>query len=227
MILEAFTKEELVEVRSSLHHLIEALDRIPGSQGMREEYWAHIYREAKKIPGIVSLSNLQLNDIIYDGKGIESKLYKRANPFKDYGKTLLQASATRKIFFDPNEGAEISKHRILSQWAEALVKFQERVGTSDIRWGNLLWSPDLTKMVYWEESIEVPVPEEFTAEWVATSGKTREGAALLISKAGEPSYKVTMPQKGIKLRKFFKVPTPEEGSYEFVIQRQRTFEGIR
>ena len=223
-ILQAFTQDEAVLVRQGLEELRARLRHVPGGGKLEEDYWANVYRTAKKIQGEDKWSNMPFQDFIHKGIGVEWKLLRRNNPIADQGKTIMHPAATRTIKYDPSQTAEQCKNVVLNQWAAKISNFRERVRATskdgrmaDIRWGILLWSPNLDEFLYFEEELVEPKPSEFRADWEDGNHRGNRTRNLYIydRTTDAKRYSVTLPEKGAKIQPYFTIPSPEEGAHIF------------
>jgi hypothetical protein len=226
-VLKAFTPRQLEAVSKGLQNLAMQLTCVPGGCKVEEDYWARIYRDAKGV-GKDSWSNLSFKDYIHEGLGVEWKLLRRSSPHKDQGRCIMHPAATRTIDYDPSETAENCKQVILSQWAERITEFKERVratspdrNTADIRWGVLLWSPKFDEYLYFEEEILVPVPSDFYAVWHNGNhrGKPTRNLWIYERETNVKKFSVTLPKNGAKIQPYFNIPTAEEGAYLFKFKK--------
>jgi hypothetical protein len=226
-LVRAFTPEEEKQVHYHLGQLARVLRVVPGGGKIEEDYWSHIYRKVRGAPGS-GWSNLPMRDYCHSGLGVEMKLLKRDRPFEDQGASLMHPAATRTIDFDPREGAEKCKIKILRQFGTKIAEFRERVKATCgegvealVRWGIFLWSPDLDQFLYFEELLEEPIPNDFWAEFVTGShrGNPTKNLWIFEKATDKKRYSVTMPNKGAKLQPYFDVPRIGGGAYGFEVPR--------
>lgn len=223
-VVSAFTAEEEELVLAQLTVLAPILANLNGGGKLEEGHWAQIYRTAKGYKDKATWSNLPFHDYIEDGLGVESKLLHRKQPSGDLGKTLMHPSATRTLAFDPLASAEECKRVVLEQWGTTINDFIDRtaktspVGSADIRWGILLWTDTLTEFLYFEETIDIPNPDDFTAVWHEGSHRGNPTRNLWIYEvaSGQKRYSVTLPENGAKLQPYFDIPT--EGYHLFEVE---------
>ena len=243
-ILWAFSTDEQEEVEQQLRLLAVLLQLVPGGGKLEEDHWASIYRRAKGIDRPGSWSNLPFQDFVEDGVGIEWKLLKRRSPSGDQGKSLMHPSATRVIDYDPALSAEACKNAVLEQWTTLIEQFRSRVQqtsphglAADLRWGILLWAPDLSEFLYFEEKVEAPNPGDYYAEWVESTQRGRSTRNLHIFEYSteRKRYSVTLPRNGAKIQPYFDVPRVSDGAYLFhprasehraIIVSRETFEHL-
>jgi hypothetical protein len=221
---QAFTEDEAATVQNLLEILVRALRQVPGGGKMEEGYWSFIYHSVRGVhaPG---WSNLPMRDFAHAGIGVEMKLLQRDSPLNDQGRRLMHPAATRTISFDPSEPAEICKVKVLQQFGEQITSFRGRVaeagGTADadIRWGILLWSPNLDAFLYFEEQMTEPDPDNYRAEFVAGShrGKPTRNLHIFDRGTGVKRFSVTMPDKGAKVQPYFDVPHVGKGAFAFAV----------
>lgn len=193
---------------------------------LEEGDWTDVYCAVKgvKSPG---WSNLPFRDYIHDGIGVEFKLLQRSNPMGDMGRALMHPSATRTISFDEAEPAERAKAKVLTQWGAQIAEFEERIRRSsarktvDARWGVLLWSPDHTQFLYFEERLIKPNPNDYTARWHDGQhrGKTTRNLHIFDKRTGEKKFSCTLPRNGAKLQPYFVVPTEAQGAAVFQLTK--------
>lgn len=138
----------------------------------------------------------------------------------------MHPAATRTIDYDPAKPAEVCKKVVLDQWCAAIREFRDRVretsakkNVADIRWGVLLWSPNLDEFLYFEEEIIEPDPTAFRAQWVADTHRGRPTRNLHIfeKSTGKKRYSITLPLKGAKIQPYFDVPTVKAGAHLFKV----------
>jgi hypothetical protein len=137
----------------------------------------------------------------------------------------MHPAATRRLEYDPEAPADDCKDRILSQWASHIEEFRARVGAtspsshSDIRWGVLLWAPDLDEFLYFEEEIVTPDPKAFRAEWKSRThrGQPTRTLAIYETETATQWFSVTLPRTGAKLQPYFDIPRAGEGAHLFQI----------
>lgn len=220
----AFTPKEAAEVERLLGNLVRSLRAVPGGGKIEEDYWSHIYRKVKGAPD-TGWSNLPMRDYAHGGLGVEMKLLKRRSPLADQGRRLMHPAATRTITYDPQADAETCKVQVLRQFGTQIAEFRERVAKTkpgcqpDIRWGVFLWSPSLTEFLYFEERMEEPDPDAFTARFVEqrSRGATTKNLHIFERDTGIKRYSVTSPEKGAKVQPYFDVPRIGRGAYGFIV----------
>jgi len=220
--IRPFLDAELVEARQEMQRLaISLLGR-----KVEEGDWTDVYCKVKKAPP-PGWSNLPFRDYIHNGVGVEFKLLCRQNPIGDVGRSLMHPSATRTISFDENESAESAKRKVLTQWGAQIGEFEERIrktsksGKVDARWGILLWSPDHTQFLYFEERLVKPDPSDYSARW--HDGQHRGNATrnlhIFEKETGEKKFSCTLPRNGAKLQPYFDVPTEAQGAVLFELKK--------
>lgn len=227
-IVHAFSKEEVDSVQQMLGDLVRALRVVPGGGKVEERHWSHIYHAVRKAP-TVGWSNLPMRDFRHGGLGVEMKLLKRRSPLRDQGRRLMHPSATRRIEFDPSLDAGVCKKQVLTQFADQISAFRERVAetaaevTPDIRWGVFLWNPSLEEFLYFEEVMEEPDPDDFYADFVEVRHRGRPTRSLYIfeKETGIKRYSVTMPERGAKIQPYFDIPYVGRGAYAFTVPNDK------
>ena len=100
----------------------------------------------------------------------------------------------------------------------------------DLRTGWLLWQDSLREFLYFEESMVVPDPEKYEAEWKERPGSgSRIGSRNLwiYEKAtGEKHFSITT-EAGAKVQPYFKVPEPNDPNlYYFIVQGEPYGNGL-
>jgi hypothetical protein len=218
----AFTQEEEAQVQSMLETLVRSLRIVPGGGKIEEGYWSYIYHNVRHAP-IPAWSNLTMRDFCHNGLGIEMKLLQRRSPARDQGGRLMHPAATRTLYFDPRLDAEICKVQILDQFNKRIAEFRQRVAEActtrdpDIRWGILLWSPELDEFLYFEESLREINPHNFYAyfEDGTHRGNPTRNLYIFEKATNIKRYSVTMPNKGAKLQPYFDIPLVGQGAYLF------------
>jgi hypothetical protein len=191
------------QFRDDLRRLASRL-RDLGRTSLDESDWSGIYARAAGAPK-QKKSNLPFRDYTHNGVGIEWKFLKRANPAADMGKRLMHPSATRRIELNPQWNPDDAKDDVLRQWGEAIREFKSRA--SDIRWGVVLYRPDFSQFLYFEEPIDTPDPSRYTGEWTTGQHRGRTTRNLSIKDlAGNKAFSVTLPRNGAKLQPYFLIP---------------------
>jgi hypothetical protein len=220
----AFTKEEEAQVQSMLETLVRSLRIVPGGGKMEEGYWSYIYHTVRQAP-ISTWSNLPMRDFLHNGLGVETKLLRLPTPLKASGSRIMHPSATRTLLFNPSLDEETCKVQILEQFGTRIKDFRNRVARTrtdcspDIRWGILLWRPNFTEFLYFEEQIREPNPDNFYARFVEGKhrGKPTRNLHIFEKQTGIKRYSITMPDKGAKLQPYFDVPPIGQGAYFFKV----------
>lgn len=217
-----FTHDELVHANALVQRLAVSLQ----GRKLEEGDWTEVYCRVKGAP-IPGWSNLPFRDYIHNGVGVEFKLLCRPNPIGDVGRALMHPSATRTISFDESEPAETAKLKVLSQWAAQIEQFEHRIAATsttrqvDARWGVLLWSPDHRQFLYFEEKLDKPDPNNFTARW--HDGRHRGNATrnlhIFDRVTGRKKFSCTLPRNGAKLQPYFTVPTVAQGAVLFELEQ--------
>lgn len=239
----AFTAEEESLAQDLLASLVLALRHVPGGGKMEEDYWSFIYHSVRGISPS-TWSNLPMRDYSHGGVGVEMKLLKRRTPHDDQGHRIMHPAATRTITFDPSDPAEVCKETILRQFGAQIAAFRSRVqsesptGTVEIRWGILLWKPNLSEFLYFEEEMTEPNPDDFRAEFVSkmSRGKPSRNLHIFEKSTGLKRFSVTMPANGAKVQPYYDVPRVGHGAYAFTVPddnrkplwlQEETIEGLR
>ena len=162
----AFNSDEVVVTAAEVNKLAKTLQ----GRKLEEGDWTSLYCRVKGAPDS-GWSNLPFRDYLHEGIGIEFKLLCKKDPSTCIGKSLMHPAATRTISFDETEPAADAMAKVFSQWGAAIDEFEERVrqtsanGEADIRWGILLWAPDHSEFLYFEERLEKPQTNDYEARW--------------------------------------------------------------
>jgi hypothetical protein len=203
-----FNDEQRKLVQNELELLASRLQELP-DVNFDESLWSDIYCRAQGAP-IHKRSNLPFNDYRHNGVGIEWKFLKRNDPANDLGKRLMHPSASRKIELNADWDAEDAKDKVLTQWGESLKEFKTAAG--EIKWGIMLWKPDYTQFVYFEEVIDIPDPNCYTGRWITGRHRDKETCNLGIFEkdSDDKAFSVTLPKNGSKIQPYFTVPTDAE-----------------
>jgi hypothetical protein len=172
---------------------------------------------------------LPFRDFIHGGVGVEFKLLMRMNPQADVGRSLMHPAATRTINFDETGTAEQAMRDVLGQWATEISRFGTRIAASsasgkvDARWGVLLWAPDHSQFLYFEERLEKPKPSKFYAEWSSGThrGKRSRNLHIFERDTKKKRFSCTLPRHGAKLQPYFDIPTEQEGAIIFRVPPHR------
>jgi hypothetical protein len=220
--IKPFSKSETQKAVDEIRSLAISLQ----GRKLEEGDWTNVYC---KVRGVAPLnwSNLPFRDYIHNGVGVEFKLLQRKNPIADVGRSLMHPSATRTISFDENESAEVAKRKVLTQWSEQIHQFELRVaktskvGATDIRWGILLWKPDHTQFLYFEERLIKPNPSDYDGRWHDGQhrGKATRNLHIYERATGEKKFSCTLPRNGAKLQPYFNVPSETEGAVHFALDK--------
>lgn len=220
--LTPFTASERKRAEREVNRLAVSLQ----GRKVEEGDWTELYCRVKNAP-YSGWSNMPFRDYIHNGVGVEFKLLARDNPIGDVGRSLMHPSATRTISFDPNGSAEAAKQDVLTQWADQIREFEARIRASspqrtvDARWGILLWAPDHTQFLYFEERLVKPNPSDFHAEWHNGQhrGKPTRNLHIYERATDKKRYSCTLPKNGAKLQPYFDVPTEAEGAVLFKVTK--------
>ena len=216
--LRPFTADQFAAAEIEAKRLSRTLQ----GRKLEEGDWTDLYCRAKGTPS-TGWSNLPFRDHLHDGIGVEFKLLCRPNPAQDMGRALMHPSATRTINFDESGSAASATKTVLEQWGNQIKVFGQRIastseaGTYEARWGILLWAPDHSQFLYFEEALTKPDPESFEGRWVNGSHRNRPTRDLHIFERGteKKRYSCTLPRNGAKLQPYFDVPTVEQGAVLF------------
>lgn len=222
--IQAFTKDEEARVQSMLETLVRCLRIVPGGGKMEEGYWSYIYHTLRNAR-VPAWSNLPMRDYLHNGLGVEMKLLQRRSPLNTSRHRIMHPSATRTLLFDSSLDAETCKVQILEQFGTRIKDFRKRVAQTcsdcspDIRWGILLWSPNVTEFLYFEEQIREPNPDKFYARFVEGKhrGNPTRNLHIFEKQTDIKRYSITMPDKGAKLQPYFDVPPIGQGAYAFTV----------
>lgn len=220
--LQPFTAAERANAEDEVKQLATSLQ----GRKVEEGDWTALYCRVKNAP-FAGWSNLPFRDYIYQGVGVEFKLLCRENPIGDVGRSLMHPSATRTITFDPDGPAQQAMREVLTQWGNQIRMFEERIRASsprqtvDARWGILLWSPDHTQFLYFEERLIKPDPGDFKAEWHDGShrGKATRNLHIFERSSSKKKFSCTLPKNGAKLQPYFDIPTEAEGACLFKVEK--------
>ncbi len=188
---------------------------------LEEGDWSEVYCRAKDIPNR-GWSNLNI-DVIHLGLGVEHKmLCYRSNIdiTQACGETLMHPAATRAIRIPPGRiSAERAMREILQQYGARIRERTEKVraeapkGTKpDMRTGWLLWQESLRQFLYFEERMEAPNPEDYTARWVSSGGGARLASRNLwiYDRATNRKRFSVTTAAGAKIQPYFDVPLPDD-----------------
>ncbi len=233
MALATFTPVQ----RDCAHRLLAA--KVAGMMGrkLEEGDWSEVYCRAKDIPNR-GWSNLNI-DVMHLGLGVEHKmLCYRSNIdiTQACGETLMHPAATRAIRIPPGRiSAERAMREILQQYGERIRERTERVraaageGTEpDMRTGWLLWQESLRQFLYFEERMEVPNYEDYTARWVSSGGGARLASRNLwiYDRATNRKRFSVTTAAGAKIQPYFDVPLPGDPNlYLFTVIGEVILEG--
>ena len=187
---------------------------------LEEGDWSEVYHAVRGVqdPG---WSNLHI-DYDHDGLGIEFKMIRsNRTPLRDVcGTTLMHPSATRSIDpgavdRDPNE----AMFDVFQQYAELIEGRADRVressssGSADMRFGWLIWEPNLTDFLYFEEPMVPPDPVDFYAVWNErkAQGSRKASTNLWVFRKSDDKkrYSITTG-RGAKIQPYFDVPPPSD-----------------
>jgi hypothetical protein len=139
----------------------------------------------------------------------------------------MHPAATRTIDFSANEPAEDAMAKVFQQWGAVISEFEDRVratsktGDTDIRWGVLLWAPDHSEFLYFEERLEKPRVEDYQARWHDGNhrGKATRNLHIFEKSTGKKRFSCTLPRNGAKLQPYFDVPDVANGAHIFRPER--------
>ncbi len=217
-IMPVFNKSQLSELQVRLAtKVVQMMGR-----KFEEGDWTEIYCKVKGIPNS-GWSNLQL-DIMHENLGVEQKMlcYRSNTDIKDAcGQTFMHPSATRSIRIPNNEDNPITVMKsILTQYSDLITQRTNKVielsgdnaMVPDMRTGWLLWQDSLRQILYFEEEMVKPNPDDYYAEWVKSGGgvrKTSRNLWIYEKETGKKRYSVTT-QAGAKIQPYFDVPSPSE-----------------
>ena len=132
----------------------------------------------------------------------------------------MHPAATRSIRIPAGKvSAERAKREILRQYTELIeqrtqkVRGQAPAGVPpDMRTGWLLWQASLRQFLYFEEPMQAPNADQYTAEWVESGGGSRKGSRNLWiyeKTTGKKRFSVTT-SAGAKIQPYFDVPPPND-----------------
>lgn len=216
--IAAFDQAEMLHATNLVNGLVQTLQ----GRKLEEGDWTSLYCAVKNAPE-PGWSNLPFRDYVHDGVGVEFKLLSRPSPSGSMGSSIMHPAATRQIDFDPNGTAEEAMIAIFGQWSASIQSFEQRVrksssrNTADLRWGVLLWAPDHSEFLYFEERLAPPEITNFTAKWHDGNhrGNPTRNLHILDRATGSKQFSCTLPRNGAKLQPYFKVPTIEQGANLF------------
>lgn len=216
--IQAFDADEVLLATAEVNKLVRSLQ----GRKLEEGDWTGLYCRVKGVPDM-GWSNLPFRDYLHDGVGVEFKLLGKANPSKCIGKSLMHPAATRTIDFDEREPAADAMAKVFSQWGSAISEFENRVratsktGKADIRWGILLWAPDHSEFLYFEERLQKPRVEDYEARWHDGNhrGKPTRNLHIFDKATGKKAFSCTLPRNGAKLQPYFNVPDVANGAHVF------------
>lgn len=216
--LIAFNATELLSVTAEINNLVKSLQ----GRKLEEGDWTSIYCRVKGAPD-PGWSNLPFRDYIHEGVGIEFKLLSKSDPSSYIGRSLMHPAATRTISFEETDSPDVAMKKVFAQWGAAIDSFESRVaatsptGVADIRWGILLWDPEHTEFLYFEEKLEKPDPSDFTAVWHEGKHRNKPTRNLHIfeNSSGLKRFSCTLPRNGAKLQPYFDIPDIADGAHIF------------
>jgi len=228
--LQAFSPTEYGRAKRLLATQVAAMM----GRKLEEGDWTKVYCAAKGLsdPG---WSNLHV-DVNENGLGLEMKLLRIANlnghSIKVVcGTTLMHPAATRSIRIDDGSAcADDVMWSVFSQYAELIQERTESVREKApgvdpaMRTGWLIWESGLSEFLYFEESMIIPDPNEYYAEWNETPARgARKGSRSLWifeKQSQRKRYSVTT-SAGIKIQPYFDVPpTSDPNLYYFRVQSE-------
>lgn len=216
--IQAFDADEVLMATAEVNKLVRSLQ----GRKLEEGDWTSLYCRVKGVPEM-GWSNLPFRDYLHDGVGVEFKLLSKADPSGCMGKSLMHPAATRTIDFSENEPAEDAMAKVFQQWGAAISEFEDRVratsktGSVDVRWGILLWAPDHSEFLYFEERLEKPRVEDYQARWHDGNhrGKATRNLHIFEKATGKKKFSCTLPRNGAKLQPYFDVPDVANGAHIF------------
>lgn len=216
--IQAFDADEVLMATAEVNKLVRSLQ----GRKLEEGDWTSLYCRVKGVPEM-GWSNLPFRDYLHDGVGVEFKLLSKADPSGCMGKSLMHPAATRTIDFSENEPAEDAMAKVFQQWGAAISEFEDRVratsktGNVDVRWGILLWAPDHSEFLYFEERLEKPRVEDYQARWHDGNhrGKATRNLHIFEKATGKKRFSCTLPRNGAKLQPYFDVPDVANGAHIF------------
>jgi hypothetical protein len=216
--LQAFNPEEVLEASAMVNRLVRSLQ----GRKVEEGDWTSLYCEVKGAPDR-GWSNLSFRDYLHDGIGVEFKILSNRSPSSSMSRWVMHPAATRRINFQEDGPADEAMRQIFEDWCNSIDEFEQRVkrtskrGTADLRWGILLWAPDHSEFLYFEERLEKPDPKDFHARWHDGKhrGKPTRNLHIFDRATDEKRFSCTLPRNGAKLQPYFRVPTVQEGAHLF------------
>lgn len=218
--LRPFTTAQLEAARVET----ELLARHLQGRKLEEGDWTALYCRVKDVRPS-GWSNLPFRDFLHSGVGVEFKLLMRDSPEQDIGKSLMHPAATRTITFKADDPADRAMRTVLEQWSEQITGFEQRIAQTstassvDARWGVLLWAPDHSQFLYFEERLVKPDPTKYYAEWSSGThrGKTSRNLHIFEKATKRKRFSCTLPRNGAKLQPYFDVPTKDQGAVLFKV----------
>jgi hypothetical protein len=216
--LTAFTGDQMTLAAVEMNRLVRSLQ----GRKVEEDDWTNLYCKVKDAPH-PGWSNLPFRDYLHDGVGVEFKLMKKDNPSACMGRSIMHPAATRTISFSEDSSAAEAMDRIFDQWGATIADFETRTratsstGKADLRWGVLLWAPDHSEFLYFEERLEVPLVSDHHAVWHEGNhrGKPTRNLRIYDRATDALRFSCTLPRNGAKLQPYFDVPDVDNGACVF------------
>ena len=233
LALPAFTPPQ----RDAVHRLLAL--KVAGMMGRKfeEADWNDAYCHAKDIP-CAKWSNLGI-DVTHVGLGIQHKMLcvpSKVTIREFCGTQRMHPSATRSIRVPSTDGdATATARDVLGQYALLIEGWKAKVLDSapqmvpDLRTGWLLWQDNLREFLYFEERLDAPDGELYTAEWKDSGGGTRKASRNLWvyeTATGRKRFSITT-SAGAKIQPYFDVPPPTDPNlYHFTVQGEAREGGL-
>jgi hypothetical protein len=216
--LVAFDADQLLAVTAEVNRLARSLQ----GRKLEEGDWTSLYCRVKGARER-TWSNMPFRDYLHNGVRVEFKLLANKSPASCIGKSLMHPAATRTINFDERERASDAMAKVFAQWGAAIDDFEQRVSqtsrtaSADIRWGILLWAPDHSEFLYFEEKLEKPLVKDYEAHWHDGNhrGKPTRNLHIFERASGKKRFSCTLPRNGAKLQPYFDVPDIAHGAHIF------------
>ena len=224
MTLPAFSGDEAQRIKIFLAAKVASMM----GRKLEEGDWSEVYCKAKQIP-TTSWSNLHI-DINHKGRGVEFKMLRikqlQGKPLRAVcGTRLMHPAATRSIRIpDVTLDADdvmvdvLNQYSALIQSRTQMVRDNSSDNSADMRFGWLLWEDELREFLYFEETMAMPNPDEYYAQWHVTParGVRKSSKSLWIFERATnlKRYSVTT-SSGIKIQPYFDVPPPNDPHLEY------------